>query len=204
LSDRRLAIAAAVAFAVFLVLGSVVSQAPAGALDRWAQARFFGEATPLAAALTKAGTFPYYLALSLAALAIGLARRTWLPRAIVAVVTLVLAWQTSDVFKALFHRPRPEHWLVYPETSYSYASGHAVLATAFWGVWLVYVLRTLPPSAARTLLVLAVCAWVLAIGWSRLALGAHYLSDVVGGYLLGAAFVCVAAIAVRRLERRPA
>lgn len=195
----RLLGAAALALAAFVALGAYVSPRPPGGLDSAGASLFFGQATPLAAALTAAGQFPAYVALCVTTLIAGIVRRTWLVRSLLAVGTLILAWQTSDLFKASFHRARPERWLVHHETSASYASGHAVLVVAFWGVWATYALEALPPSAARTALVYAIVLWALCIGWSRLALGAHYLSDVIGGYLLGIVFVLLAAAVARAL-----
>ena len=43
--------------------------------------------------------------------------------------------------------------------------------------------------------------WILGIGWSRLALGAHYPSDLVGGYLLGLGVLTVSTAAYDRIER---
>lgn len=202
MSNRTAIITAVVALVTFAVEGAVVSPRQPGALDTTAYAFFFGQATSIAAAFTAAGQFPAYVALCVVSLIVGFVRRDWLPRAFVAIAALILAWQVSDVFKVLFHRARPPQWLVYHETSYSYASGHAVLAMAFWGIWAFYAVRALAPSPVRTLIVFAIALWVLAIGWSRLALGAHYLTDVIGGYLLGVFFVSLAAIAVRYLESK--
>jgi undecaprenyl-diphosphatase len=200
LNNRAAIITAVVALVTFVAEGAAVSPRPPGALDAGAYAFFYGQATSLAAAFTTAGLFPAYVALCVISLIVGLVRRDWLPRAFVAIAALIVAWQVSDVFKVLFHRARPPHWLVYHETSYSYASGHAVLAMTFWGIWAYYAIRALPASPARTLIVFAIALWVLAIGWSRLALGAHYLTDVIGGYLLGIFFVSLAAIVARYLE----
>ena len=95
-----------------------------------------------------------------------------------------------------------EHWLGIHETSYSYASGHAVLALTFWGIW-AYYLRTSDLSArAKLTLGSAIALLVLGIGWSRLALGAHYASDVLGGYALGGAIVCCTIVVDRRVGAR--
>jgi undecaprenyl-diphosphatase len=58
--------------------------------------------------------------------------------------------------------------------------------------------------AARTAAPAALCALIVAIGWSRLALGAHYATDVLGGYLLGGAWLCLALAVRSRLAARPA
>lgn len=189
LASRIVGIAAAgVLFLIYLWLGWTVSpHAPAG-IDLAAGA-LFGAATPLAAALTYLGRFPPYATECAAVLIAGFARRAWLGRAVSAVALLIVAEVTSDAFKLVFHRPRPAHWLVTHETSYSYASGHATNSLVFFGFWAYVTLRSTLPVGARTLLVASLFALSAAIGWSRLALGAHYATDVLGGYLLGAAIL---------------
>ncbi|MEO6990307.1 MAG: phosphatase PAP2 family protein, partial [Candidatus Baltobacteraceae bacterium] len=183
-------------------LGAVVSSRPPSVVDLSLAGFFFGQATPVALGLTRAGLFPTYVALCILSLVFGAFYRAWLPRAIIAIVALVVAWQVSDLFKFAFHRPRMDHWLGVHETSYSYASGHAVLALTFWGIWVYYLRSSGLAPRVRVVLGSAIALLVLGIGWSRLALGAHYASDVLGGYALGGAFVCCAVAVDRWLAAR--
>ena len=131
--------------------------------------------------------------------ALSLAGGVWVnwPLRVVAVVLLlrrrrllqtgafVLAVVTSEVLigslKLLYERPRPLGALV--ETSgYSFPSGHAI-AGAVTAVGLVLVL--LPPGRARWAWELRAAAFATAMSLSRAYLGAHWLSDVVAGGLLG-------------------
>jgi membrane-associated phospholipid phosphatase len=164
-----LALASALLLA-YLWLGAAVSWRPPHGIDL-AAGGLFGMATPLAAFLTSLGRFPAYAAFCVGVLLVGLVRRRALAASVTAVGLLIVAETTSGWFKAAFHRPRPAHWLVTHETSFSYASGHATNSFVFFGFWAVMALRS-GISAG--------------IGWSRLALGAHYPTDVLGGYLLGA------------------
>ena len=178
-------ILAAVLLGSYLALGAAVSSRPPHGLDL-AAGGLFGVATPVAAFFTSLGRLPAYTALCVLVLAAGLVRRRWLARSALAVTLLVIAELTSDWFKVVFHRPRPAHWLVTHETSYAYSSGHATNSLAFYGFWAYVALRSTLPGPLRIGLALALCGVSAAIGWSRLALGAHYPSDVLGGYLLGA------------------
>jgi membrane-associated phospholipid phosphatase len=187
---RLLASAAALLLA-YVLLGASVSSTPPGPVDR-AGAVFFGHGVPAAIALTRFGLFPVYAALCVVLLLFALVRRAWLLRVVVSIAALLAAWQASDLFKAVFHRPRPEHWIVFHETSYAYSSGHATLSLAFYGLWAVFIVRSDLPRGARVAMAGALVALILAIGWSRLALGAHYVTDLVGGYDLGGAFLCAA------------
>ncbi len=97
----------------------------------------------------------------------------------------VLAVATSEALigtlKTLYARPRPLGSLV-ETTSFSFQSGHAI-AGAVTAVGLVLVL--LPPGRARWAWELRAAAFAVAMSFSRVYLGAHWLTDVVAGGLLG-------------------
>ena len=111
-------------------------------------------------------------------------------------VTLLLCWGAVDLAQHLFARPRRLDWVVKHETSFSFPSSHAAIATGFYGLWAWLVARcTLPGRAVIAGLLVAL---VLAICWARLALGAHYATDLIGGILLAGAIAFAGAGAVRR------
>ena len=125
-------VVAALLFAAFLALGVVVSTHAPSAFDR-SELGVFGTGVAFAVFCHAAGQFPPYAALCALALVAGLIRRAYLPAALWAVGLLLVIWKTSDAFKDVFHRARPEHWLAVHETSASYPSGHATLSIAFYG-----------------------------------------------------------------------
>ena len=180
----------AVAALAYLAIGLAVAHRPPGAIDL-VLAPLVGQATPLAALLTKLGRFEIYFPVCVAVIVAGLVRRVWLGRALSAVAFLIIAEFTSDALKLAFGRARPTHWLVTHETSYSYASGHATLSLVFYGFWAYVAARSTLPRPARAVLIVAPLALSAAIGWSRLALGAHFLTDVLGGYVLGAGLLAL-------------
>jgi len=122
---------------------------------------------------------------------------------LVSVGGLIVVWKTSDLAKIEFARPRPPHPIV-PEASASYPSGHADLAVFFYGLWAYYLWKSGMPLAWRIAAVAAATIWILALGWSRLALGAHYPTDVFGGYLFGAGWLALAIAFVTRDREREA
>jgi membrane-associated phospholipid phosphatase len=89
--------------------------------------------------------------------------------------------------KNLIQRPRPtlEEPLVQLST-YSFPSGHAVASTVFYGALCALVFVHARSPVLRWLAVLAGMAMVLLVSFSRVYLGAHYLSDVVAGIAVGA------------------
>ncbi len=102
---------------------------------------------------------------------------------------------TTYWLKIAFARPRPEAALR-ALTDFSFPSGHATGAVAFFGfvAWLAVYNRWLSPALALGL----GGTLVALIGFSRLYLGVHYLSDVANGYLVGALWLLVGTWWVRR------
>lgn len=92
--------------------------------------------------------------------------------------------------KLVFHRPRPTIVSHLGEAGwYSYPSGHTMLALMVWGVGLMLVARLLNAYVAKLALWTIGLVLSLAIAASRLYLGVHYPSDVLGAVFLGLAWV---------------
>lgn len=93
------------------------------------------------------------------------------------------------VLKYLIARPRPVGLALISEDSFSFPSGHAAISVAFYGVVIFCLWKIFQKKFARWLILSAGAALILFIGFSRIYLGVHYFSDVVGGYLLGGAWL---------------
>ncbi len=107
----------------------------------------------------------------------------------------------APVVKELVGRARPMvPVVVAPATGDSFPSGHALGSTVAYGVLLLVFLPAVP-ARARGPLVVAVAALVAAIGCTRIALGVHYLSDVLAGWFLGLAWLGVTGAAFARWRR---
>jgi len=124
-----------------------------------------------------------------------------LPRlALFVVVTAAGSSLLNTVVKTGVHRLRPI--LTHPvahESGLSFPSGHAQAAVVGYAVLLLVFLPILHGVWRRLAVTFAVLM-VLAIGFSRIALGVHYVSDVVGGYVLGAAWVAAMAAAFNAMR----
>lgn len=91
--------------------------------------------------------------------------------------------------KFAFHRMRPSPFFGTPPHTYSFPSGHALFALCFYGVLAGLWTDRVDSRALQSAIWTAAAALILAIGMSRIYLGVHYASDVVGGYLTAAAWV---------------
>lgn len=93
---------------------------------------------------------------------------------------------TTFIGKLSLHRPRPAALIpVYTEDSYSFPSGHATAAVALYGFMIYCVWRSTPRWSHRINALFAGVGMIVCIGFSRLYLGVHFLSDVLSGYLIG-------------------
>lgn len=133
----------------------------------------------------------------------------WRTRHRLTLVTWVAAFAggalVDQVLKVLVHRARPAYGAAYLHGhSYSFPSGHAMGSIIGYAM-IVIALRRHVPAARRHVVAVSVAAavCVLAIGASRLYLGVHYPSDVVGGWAAGAVWlaVCLTAASVARGRR---
>jgi undecaprenyl-diphosphatase len=108
----------------------------------------------------------------------------------------------SSFLKNIFERPRPDlAYQAYAETGYSFPSEHTSLATAL-SVYVVYLVYRLSPSrAVRRIAFCLALVVIAAVGFSRLYLGVHYVSDVVAGTILGALIAGIGIMIERSLER---
>jgi undecaprenyl-diphosphatase len=113
-----------------------------------------------------------------------------LPRlAVFVVATVGLSPLLNGLVKLGVHRARPvlDHPVAHAN-GMSFPSGHAQAAMVASAVLLLVFLPVLR-GGWRAVAVVAAVAWVLAIGFARVSLGVHYVSDVLGGYVLGGAWV---------------
>jgi undecaprenyl-diphosphatase len=205
----RLAIGVGVVAALVVGLGllaRVVQDQEVNALDTFASPFVHSFASPVVDALmlgaSAAGSVPSMLMLA-AVTAIGaLSRRRPGLAALVAVAAVGVVL-VNETLKQVVARPRPKlDWAaVYPD--YSFPSGHTMDSTVVL-VAVAFVVWALFGRRVGTIATIVAIALALLIGFSRIYLGAHYLTDVVGGYLAGALWLIAVLWAFRAAWRRRA
>lgn len=109
------------------------------------------------------------------------------------------------LLKYVFQRTRPQFDdPLVSLLSYSFPSGHTVAATLFYGVLAAYLCVMLPRWRTRALVAVAACGMVALVAFSRIYLGAHYLSDVLAAVAEGCAWLAICITASATLRRRRA
>lgn len=183
---------AIVAFGVFAWLGSRVTHGGEPAIFVAWESALLDHSTLVAWWLTWSCYIYVLVPLAVALLIVAWRVPAWRGRIAFSLVMLLLCWQGADLFQHLFARPRRLDWVVRHETAFSYPSSHAAICVGFYGLWAALIARSDLPDAVRTVVPWALAALVLGTCWSRLALGAHYLTDVIGGALLACAILSAA------------
>ncbi|HEV3092020.1 MAG TPA: phosphatase PAP2 family protein [Candidatus Cybelea sp.] len=184
-------IAALLAFAAFIALGrDVVASGEPGAFVPLEQSAF-DHSTLVAWWLTwacyPAVLIPICIVLSILAWRFP----AWRARLLLSLVSLLVSWRAADLFQHVFERARPLQWVVKHETSFSYPSSHAAIVAGFYLLWAALLYTSDLPARTRAAGSVLLALFAIAVCWSRLALGAHYLTDLIGGVLLGSAVACV-------------
>jgi len=137
---------------------------------------------------------PIGIALVLTAL---LARRFRL--AIILAAVMIGAALFTEVVKEVVALPRPPGEALAPWLGYSFPSGHTLNSTVTYGLLAVVAWRSRLPLLARRGLVAVGATLPFLVGLSRVALGVHYPSDVLAGWLGGIAFVALGACLIRAM-----
>ncbi len=159
--------------------------------------------TELARIVTWAGSAFVLVPLALVSCAL-LVRAGLRAQALAVALTLGGAMVISDVVKLLVSRPRPPVEHLQAVSGFSFPSGHATQASAFW-LSLVFAVATTGSSAARTSLLAAGALLIIPlVGLSRVYLGVHFPSDVMAGILLGGGWAAYVALCTKPFaaERR--
>ncbi|TQJ90971.1 phosphatase PAP2 family protein [Streptomyces sp. SLBN-31] len=174
-----------------------------GAVHTWA----IGHRPPVAQALargitaTGTGIWPY-LVVAVAGLIAGRDAGERLRTVPCALAVLLAGQLLREAVMESFARARPDpaDWAAYA-SGYAFPSGHTTTSALAAGLLCWAVTRRSRPDLARTTCVLAVC-WAAAVGATRVYLGVHWTSDVLGGWLLATAWLSLCGWGLTRWRPR--
>jgi len=113
----------------------------------------------------------------------------WIWRKKVYIISFLLSMGLGTILgylgKIIIQRPRPQQVAVFDISSYSFPSLHATLSLIFYGFIAYFLVRNIRNISYKVLILFYTVILILAIGFSRMYLGFHFLSDIYGGWILG-------------------
>lgn len=191
------AAAAAASLLTFMALGRVVSTAGAPILlDVYATAILFALRSPVAGRVFLAATYaggPWSIGALAAFAALVLLRRGQRALAVLIAVGPAAGLLIDPVIKHLYVRVRPPVYgaLIPSPGSLSYPSGHAFSSLVFLALVVFACMRLTRRTTLRVAVFVACAIGALMVGLSRVYLGVHWMTDVLGGWALASAWLAV-------------
>lgn len=128
--------------------------------------------------------------------------KRWWPSLVTLIVAVPGGMLLNEWVKVLVQRQRPflEGSLV-DWSGYSFASGHTIGATLLYGQFLLFILPAMKARHWRVLTIFGAALVVAMVGFSRIALGAHFLTDVVAAIVFGIIWLTLCLIIGKPMRR---
>ena len=109
--------------------------------------------------------------------------------AIIIIINMLIMWGLIGILKNIFKRKRPKINRLVEEKGYSYPSGHTMTATIFYGFIIFLIIISEVILLVKIIMIVVNIFLILLIGYSRIYLGVHYFSDVIGALLFGSSYL---------------
>ena len=106
-------------------------------------------------------------------------------------INLVAIFTSNFIVKNIISRDRPIDINLIIENGFSFPSGHSMVSFAFYGFIIYYVYCSHLSKLGKTIIISILTLLVLMIGLSRIYLGVHYASDVIGGFVLALVYLII-------------
>lgn len=97
---------------------------------------------------------------------------------------LVIVFLLNKILKLIIARPRPSVLRLVYEEGYSFPSGHAMVSMGFYGFLIYLAYKNIKNKKIKIPLIIFLSILILLIGVSRIYLGVHYATDIIGGFLI--------------------
>lgn len=104
---------------------------------------------------------------------------------------LVIVTILNQLLKGILQRPRPTEYRIIEETGYSFPSGHSMVSMAFYGYFIYLIYKYVKNKYVKWISIILLSLLICLIGISRIYLGVHYTSDVLGGFLISISYLII-------------
>ena len=107
------------------------------------------------------------------------------------VLNLALVFLLNRILKTIVARPRPSVLRLVVENGYSFPSGHAMVSMGFYGFLIYLIWVNIKNKKAKYPLIVLLSLLIISIGLSRIYLGVHYFTDVIGGFIIAMLYLVI-------------
>lgn len=111
---------------------------------------------------------------------------------------LVIITAINQILKRIVQRPRPTEYRIIEETGYSFPSGHSMVSMAFYGYLIYLIYKYVKNKYLKWIFIILLSILICSIGISRIYLGVHYTSDVLGGFFISISYLIIYISAVNK------
>lgn len=113
-------------------------------------------------------------------------------------IDLIAVTILQVTLKHIFLRSRPMGIALIKETGYSFPSGHSITSMAFYGfiIYLIFISKL--DRRKKTIFIILFSLLICVTGISRIYLGVHYFTDVIGGFTLGISYLIIYTSIIRK------
>lgn len=111
--------------------------------------------------------------------------------ALIIMLNLAIVYLLNVIIKMIIARPRPDILRLVYETGYSFPSGHAMVATGFYGFLIYIANKKIKNKALRRCITILLTLLIFLIGISRIYLGVHYATDIIGAFIIGIIYLVI-------------
>ena len=111
---------------------------------------------------------------------------------------LVIITILNQLLKRILQRPRPTEYRIIEETGYSFPSGHSMVSMAFYGYLIYLIYKYVKNKYIKWISIVLLSILICSIGVSRIYLGVHYTSDVLGGFFISISYLIIYISAVNK------
>lgn len=185
---------------LFLILAFLVTTEQTTSFDNWFyQVSVQGMnpvLTEILIFITHLGDTTMIISIALVLLLISRTRKRY---GVSVAITTLFATLTNTWLKLIFMRERPDILRLIDIGNYSFPSGHAMVNAALYGTLILLVYQNVKNKTLKYSLLSLFTLVIFLIGFSRVYLGVHYITDVLGGWILG--FV-IASLSVHCINKR--
>lgn len=111
--------------------------------------------------------------------------------ALIIMLNLAIVYLLNVIIKMIIARPRPDILRLVYETGYSFPSGHAMVGTGFYGFLIYIANKKIKNKALRRCITILLTLLIFLIGISRIYLGVHYATDIIGAFMIGIIYLVI-------------